>query len=137
MLGKIGTDIVDNKCSWCINVALELCTPEQRRILERNYGRKGNIEAGVYGADEKAESEEEVGGLCEKRVKEVYEAVGLRKVYEDYEERVYKQLNELIDTIPEDEVVLDGSGQRVEAHTGLKKQVFRIFLLDKIYGRGK
>jgi len=137
VLGKIGTDIVDNKCSWCINVALELCTPEQRRILERNYGRKGDVEAGAESAgDDKTAESEEVGGLCEKRVKEVYEAVGLRKVYADYEESVYRQLNALIDTIPEDGVVLDGSGQRVEAHTGLRKQVFKTFL-DKIYGRGK
>ena len=87
VLGKIGTDIVDNKCSWCINVALELCTPEQRRILERNYGRKGDIEADAEGADDDKAENQEVGGLCEKRVKEVYEAVGLRKVYADYEDK--------------------------------------------------
>ena len=137
VLGKIGTDIVDNKCSWCINIALELCTAEQRLVLDRNYGRKGDIEAGAEGADEDNKAEgEEVGGLCEKRVKEVYEAIGLRKFYAEYEEKVYKQLNELIDTIPEGGVIVDDSGQRVEAHNGLKKQVFRS-ILDKIHGRSK
>ena len=138
VLGKIGTDIVDNKCSWCINTVLSLCTPEQRLVLDRNYGRKGDIEAGAKGADEdkKAEGQEAAGGLCEKRVKEVFEAVGLRKVYSDYEEGVYKQLNELIDLIPEDGVIVDEKGQKVESHDGLKKQVFKTFL-DKIYGRSK
>ncbi|KAI0682172.1 isoprenoid synthase domain-containing protein, partial [Cerioporus squamosus] len=40
VLGKIGTDIIDDKCSWCINTALALATPEQRKILDENYGRK-------------------------------------------------------------------------------------------------
>ena len=33
-IGKIGTDILDNKCSWLINVALQKASPEQRQILD-------------------------------------------------------------------------------------------------------
>jgi farnesyl diphosphate synthase len=33
-IGKIGTDIVDNKCSWCINTALAFATPSQRQVLD-------------------------------------------------------------------------------------------------------
>ena len=40
VLGKIGTDIRDNKNTWLINKALEICSPEQRSLLESNYGRK-------------------------------------------------------------------------------------------------
>ena len=40
VIGKIGTDILDNKCSWNINVALANATPEQRKVLDENYGRK-------------------------------------------------------------------------------------------------
>lgn len=36
----VGTDILDNKCSWNINIALEHATPEQRKVLEDNYGQK-------------------------------------------------------------------------------------------------
>ncbi|KAG6828940.1 hypothetical protein H0H92_006227 [Tricholoma furcatifolium] len=136
ILGKIGTDIVDNKCSWCVNTVMGLCTPEQRLILDRNYGRKGDIEAGAEGADteQKPQSQHgEAGGLCEKRVKDLYEAVGLRKVYAEYEAGVYKRLNELIDSIPEDGVILDERGQKAE-HQGMKREVFRSFL-EKIYGR--
>ena len=138
VLGKIGTDIVDNKCSWCINTVLSICTPEQRAVLDKNYGRKGDIEAGAEGSenDGRAQGHENAGGLCEKRVKEIYEAVNLRKIYADYEEKVYKDLNELIDTIPENGVIVSEDGGKVEGHGGLKKQVFRSFL-DKIYGRSK
>lgn len=140
VLGKIGTDIVDNKCSWCINTALVLCNAEQRSILERNYGRKGDIEAGAERSsnDKKIDRDEDrdAGGECEKRVKQVYEDLMLRDVYADYEKSVYKQLNDLIDDIPEEGVIIDEKGTKVEAHGGLKREVFRSFL-EKIYGRSK
>jgi len=138
VLGKIGTDIVDNKCSWCINTVMGLCSPEQRRILDRNYGRKGDIEAGEEGSadDKKAEGGEDAGGVCEQRVKKIYEEVGLRKVYAEYESGIYQKLNELIEEIPEDGVVVDVNGVKDETHSGLRRQVFRSFL-EKIYGRSK
>lgn len=40
VIGKIGTDIQDNKCSWPINVVLLHATPEQRALLDQHYGRK-------------------------------------------------------------------------------------------------
>ncbi|KAJ6543980.1 farnesyl-diphosphate synthase [Mycena capillaripes] len=103
VLGKIGTDIVDNKCSWCINTALALATPEQRAVLDANYGRK----------DAKAEA----------RVKEVFEAVGVRERYASYEAEVYGQLKEMIAAIPEGE----GRGT-------LKREIFTMFV-EKIYQR--
>lgn len=40
VIGKIGTDIQDNKCGWLVVQALKLATPEQRQLLEvgRNRG---------------------------------------------------------------------------------------------------
>ncbi|KAF9002982.1 isoprenoid synthase domain-containing protein [Cyathus striatus] len=102
-IGKIGTDIVDNKCSWCIVTALKFATPQQRTILEQNYGRKS--------------------AECEERVKEVFEGVGLRRVYAEYEERVVREIRERIEGVVEDQ-------------SGLKREVFERFL-GMIYKRNK
>lgn len=34
VIGKDGTDIQEGKCSWLAVVALQRCTPEQRKIFE-------------------------------------------------------------------------------------------------------
>ncbi|KAK2460024.1 hypothetical protein APHAL10511_007947 [Amanita phalloides] len=104
-IGKIGTDIVDNKCSWCINKALSLANEAQRAVLEENYGRKDAAKEG--------------------RVKEVFEQLGLRQVYAEYEENAYRTLSVKISEIPETR----------EANT-LKREVFTSFL-NKIYKRTK
>ncbi|KAG8687428.1 Farnesyl pyrophosphate synthetase [Ceratobasidium sp. 395] len=80
-IGKIGTDILDNKCSWCVNVALSVATPEQRKLLDENYGRK----------DPAAEAQ----------VKTLFNQLELPRRYDEYEQAVYVKLNELIDAIPE------------------------------------
>lgn len=109
-IGKIGTDIVDNKCSWLINVALAHASTEQRKVLDECYGRKD------------AEKE--------RHVKEVYNALGLQKRYEDYEQSSYEKVMGLIETIP-------ANGQAVEGNAvPLKREVFKSFL-DKIYKRTK
>ena len=33
VIGKIGTDIQDNKCGWLVCKALEIVTPKQRKVL--------------------------------------------------------------------------------------------------------
>jgi farnesyl diphosphate synthase len=108
-IGKIGTDIIDNKCSWCVNTALALATPEQRAVLDANYGRK----------DAQAEA----------RVKAVFEEVGVREKYAAYEEAAYQRIMGLITTIPE-------SGLGVNGEVKLQRAVFKSFL-DKIYKRQK
>jgi len=37
-IGKIGTDILDNKCGWIINFALKIVSPEQRAVLDVSSG---------------------------------------------------------------------------------------------------
>ncbi|KAF4593574.1 Farnesyl pyrophosphate synthetase [Pleurotus pulmonarius] len=81
VLGKIGTDIIDNKCSWVINTALALVTPEQRKVLDQNYGKKGKEE--------------------EQRVKDVFKAVGIEQKYAEYEQNAYETLTKLISEVPE------------------------------------
>ncbi|KAK8173290.1 ERG20 farnesyl diphosphate synthase [Phyllosticta citrichinensis] len=82
-LGKIGTDIQDNKCSWLVNQALNICTPEQRKVLEENYGRKDKD--------------------CEARVKNLYNKLQLEKLYQEYEEKIVGEIKEKISKVDESE----------------------------------
>lgn len=80
-IGKIGTDIMDNKCSWLVNQALQIATPEQRKILEENYGRKDKDNEAV--------------------IKKLYDDMKLEQRYKDYEEKVVGEIKEKIANIDE------------------------------------
>lgn len=82
-IGKIGTDIMDNKCSWLVNQALQIATPEQRKILEDNYGRKNKDNEAV--------------------IKKLYDDMKLEQRYKDYEEKVVGEIKEKIANIDESE----------------------------------
>ncbi|CAH6906497.1 Fdps [Phodopus roborovskii] len=75
--GKVGTDIQDNKCSWLVVQCLQRATPQQRQILEDNYGQKD--------PDKVAQ------------VKALYEAQDLPAVFLKYEEDSYNRLKSLIE----------------------------------------
>ena len=87
-IGKIGTDIMDNKCSWLVNQALAICTPEQKKILEDNYGRKDKDKEAV--------------------VKKLYDELNLEKRYKDYEEKVVTEIKDKIAKIDESEGLKKG-----------------------------
>ena len=99
-IGKIGTDIQDNKCSWLINQALKRASPEQKAVLDANYGAKDAEKElrvkGVYAElklDEvyKAFEEERVGEI-RKLIGEVDEREGLKKsVFEGFLSKIYKR----------------------------------------------
>ncbi|XP_048212776.1 farnesyl pyrophosphate synthase isoform X3 [Perognathus longimembris pacificus] len=74
--GKVGTDIQDNKCSWLVVQCLQRGTPEQRQILQENYGQK----------DAKKVAQ----------VKALYEELDLPAVFLQYEQDSYSRLMSLI-----------------------------------------
>ncbi|CAN0232238.1 unnamed protein product, partial [Ectocarpus sp. 4 AP-2014] len=76
VIGKVGTDIQDNKCSWLVVQALERASKAQKAVLIQNYA-----------IDEEAKIE---------RVKELYRELKLEEVYAKYEEDTHKQIKELI-----------------------------------------
>lgn len=76
VLGKVGTDIQDNKCTWLIVKALEKGTEQQKEVLKNNYGR----------------SEEE----CVDRVKATYKELGLYEEFQHFEEESYQRLTSMI-----------------------------------------
>ena len=76
VIGKIGTDIQDNKCSWLVIQALALATPAQRAVLEENYGRHDDAKVA--------------------KIKALYLELGLEQVYLDYEEKSHGQIQALL-----------------------------------------
>ncbi|KAL9111508.1 MAG: hypothetical protein Q9227_003995 [Pyrenula ochraceoflavens] len=81
VIGKIGTDIQDNKCSWLINQALQRCSPDQRKTLESTYGQK----------DKEKEAQ----------VREIYYQLGLDKLYMEYEEKRVGEIKKMIAAVDE------------------------------------
>lgn len=72
VIGKVGRDIEENKCSWLVVQALLHANPEQRALLEQHYGRDHPEHVAI--------------------VKKVYEDINIIKVFKDYEEESYKSL---------------------------------------------
>ena len=83
VIGKMGTDIKDNKCSWLINQALLRATPDQRKVLDEAYGRKDDAK--------------------EAQIKKLFHELELQKVYQEYEEKRIGDIRRMIDAVDETE----------------------------------
>jgi farnesyl diphosphate synthase len=82
LLGKIGTDIQDKKCGWLfVHAYHRLASPEQRDLFDKLYGKC------------KAQSPEEA------EIKKLYSALGLKELYENYEQQSYDKIIALKDTV--------------------------------------
>ena len=81
VIGKIGTDIQDSKCSWLVVQALKMSSPEQRQIIEENYGK-----------DDPA---------CIARVKSVFGELALQEAFAAYEAHMYAEITAAIEDVVE------------------------------------
>ena len=72
VIGKVGTDIQDNKCGWLVVQALQRVTPAQRMILQDNYGRHDDA--------------------CVQKVKALYNELDMTKIFQEYEEKSYQEI---------------------------------------------
>ncbi|KJZ75022.1 Farnesyl pyrophosphate synthase [Hirsutella minnesotensis 3608] len=98
-IGKIGTDIKDNKCSWLVNQALEIASPEQRKILDENYGRKDDAKEAV--------------------VKKLFDDLKLKERYQAYEEQRVGEIRALISEVDESE------GLKREVFTAFLDKIYK------------
>jgi farnesyl diphosphate synthase len=76
VIGKIGTDIEDNKCSWLVVQALLRCSPQQRAVVEANYGQADAAKVAT--------------------IKALYAELELERAFKEYEEQSYVELSQLI-----------------------------------------
>jgi len=77
VLGKVGTDIPDNKCGWLVVQALAAATPAQRATIEAHYGKHGAPES-------------------EAIIKALYVEMGLQAKFDAYEADSYARLQAMI-----------------------------------------
>ncbi|XP_050370895.1 farnesyl pyrophosphate synthase [Argentina anserina] len=80
VIGKVGTDIQDFKCSWLVVKALELSNEEQKKILHENYGKDDQE--------------------CISKVKELYHVLDLQSVFAEYESSSYDKITKSIEAHP-------------------------------------
>lgn len=98
-IGKIGTDIQDNKCSWLINQASKRASQSQRKVLERNYGQKDSTK--------------------EAEVKKVFAELKLDEVYRQYEEEKVGEIRKMISQVDETE------GLKKEVFEGFLGKIYK------------
>ncbi|KAK5582859.1 hypothetical protein RB653_004448 [Dictyostelium firmibasis] len=79
VIGKIGRDIEENKCSWMICQAILNGTPEQTEKLKKHYGIDNPSDVEI--------------------VKKIYDEINLKKVFKEYEDKSYNLLIEKIKSI--------------------------------------
>jgi farnesyl diphosphate synthase len=79
LIGKVGTDIQDNKCSWLVVQALAKANPQQRKVLEVNYGVRD---------DRKVQ-----------KVKALYKELDLPAVFTKYEDDSYAAIQAEFDKV--------------------------------------
>ncbi|KAL0476471.1 farnesyl pyrophosphate synthase [Acrasis kona] len=79
IIGKVGRDIEEAKCSWLVVQALHLSTPAQRRMLQENYGKSDPSNVA--------------------KVKNLYKELGVQQVYKNYEKDVEAELRALIGNV--------------------------------------
>jgi len=77
ILGKIGTDIQDHKCSWLVVQALRLMSQEQRAALEAHYGKDDEADVAL--------------------IKQLYRDLKLTEVYEAQEKASYDKIVKMIE----------------------------------------
>ena len=78
VIGKVGTDIQDNKCSWLVVQALARADKTQRSILIEHYGKDDEVSI--------------------QKIKKLYEALELEKCYLNYERDSYEKISSMIET---------------------------------------
>ncbi|XP_031568996.1 farnesyl pyrophosphate synthase-like [Actinia tenebrosa] len=76
VMGKVGTDIEENKCTWLVVKALERINSQQMDIIKENYGIN-SVQASS-------------------KIKDLYHTLNLKQVFHEYEEQSYQRILDLI-----------------------------------------
>ena len=97
VIGKVGTDIEDNKCSWLVVQALARCSDAQRKVFEvrccpgpcQCFVSLTRVPQLNYGQNDPAKVA---------AIKAVYAELKLEAVYHEYESKSFEELTALINS---------------------------------------
>lgn len=79
VIGKVGTDIQDNKCSWLVVQALDRANEAQNKILLENYGQHDAKKV--------------------EKIKNLYRELQLPELFQKYEEESYQSIQAELDNL--------------------------------------
>merc|ERR1719330_914183 len=82
VIGKIGTDIQDGKCSWLIVKALEISSEEEKKSLTQHYGSHDEADISI--------------------IKQLYQKLQIQQQFRDYESNFYQSVVSKIDSVSEE-----------------------------------
>ncbi|KAG5880163.1 hypothetical protein JTB14_001653 [Gonioctena quinquepunctata] len=80
-LGRIGTDIIEGKCTWPVWKALEKSTPSQKKLIHEHYGKKEDKSVRI--------------------ILNIYDDLNLKEEYVRCEEEIYSGIHSRISQLPE------------------------------------
>ena len=80
IMEKIGRDIEDGNCSWLVVQALKKVASVERRLLGENYGKHDQKKVQI--------------------VNDLYEKLGLKTLFEEYEKQSYLNICDMIKRHP-------------------------------------
>jgi farnesyl diphosphate synthase len=97
VIGKLGTDIEDNKCSWLVVQALARCSDAQRKVFEvRCSGLFAPSRSQLTRAPQLNYGQNDPAKVA--AIKAVYAELKLEAVYHEYESKSYEELTALINS---------------------------------------
>lgn len=79
VIGKVGTDIQDNKCSWLVVQALARASDAQKLTLKAHYGKPDDTSVAI--------------------IKGLYKELELEALYHQYENETYDRLCKMISQV--------------------------------------
>ncbi|KAK8648710.1 hypothetical protein V6N13_129455 [Hibiscus sabdariffa] len=80
VIGKVGTDIENFKCSWLVVKALDRANEDQKKLLFENYGKPD--------------------AACVAKVKELYQTLDIQGAFAEYESKSYEKITKQIEGHP-------------------------------------
>eukprot|EP01006_Ploeotia_vitrea_P028902 TRINITY_DN61543_c0_g1_i1.p2 TRINITY_DN61543_c0_g1~~TRINITY_DN61543_c0_g1_i1.p2 ORF type:complete len:363 (-),score=47.35 TRINITY_DN61543_c0_g1_i1:2374-3462(-) len=76
LIGKVGTDIQDTKCSWLAATFLSKATAEQKKTFQDNYGKNDDAKVAV--------------------IKQLYKDTKIQEAFGEYEANVAKEMETIL-----------------------------------------